>query len=137
MFSFLKKLFELFKKNEIKDKEINALYSKLKELYNYDDITQERKQELAGLIEKNGYLPYSYIQALEELSDAEVLWGLEQKWAANRVFADGEFSFENENISPVKRAGFDNPDWITGLIFSFSNENSALLSVQALITLTG
>ena len=112
MFSFLKKLFELFKKNEIKDKEINALYSKLKELYNYDDITQERKQELARLIEKNGYLPYSYIQALEELSDAEVLWGLEQKWAANRVFADGEFSFENENISPVKRAGFDNPDWI-------------------------
>lgn len=112
MFSFLKKLFELFKKNEIKDKEINALYSKLKELYNYDDIAQERKQELAGLIEKNGYLPYSYIQALEELSDAEVLWGLEQKWAANRVFADGEFSFENENISPVKRAGFDNPDWI-------------------------
>ena len=112
MFSFLKKLFELFKKNEIKDKEINALYSKLKELYNYDDIAQERKQELARLIEKNGYLPYSYIQALEELSDAEVLWGLEQKWAANRVFADGEFSFENENISPVKRAGFDNPDWI-------------------------
>ena len=112
MFSFLKKLFELFKKNEIKDKEINALYSKLKELYNYDDIAQERKQELARLIEKNGYLPYSYIQALEELSDAEVLWGLEQKWAANRFFADGEFSFENENISPVKRAGFDNPDWI-------------------------
>lgn len=112
MFSFLKKLFELFKRNEIKDKEINALYSKLKELYNYDDIAQERKQELARLIEKNGYLPYSYIQALEELSDAEVLWGLEQKWAANRVFADGEFSFENENISPVKRAGFDNPDWI-------------------------
>ncbi len=112
MFSFLKKLLELFKKNEIKDKEINALYSKLKELYNYDDIAQERKQELARLIEKNGYLPYSYIQALEELSDAEVLWGLEQKWAANRVFADGEFSFENENISPVKRAGFDNPDWI-------------------------
>ncbi len=112
MFSFLKKLFELFKKNAIKDKEINALYSKLKELYNYDDIAQERKQELARLIEKNGYLPYSYIQALEELSDAEVLWGLEQKWAANRVFADGEFSFENENISPVKRAGFDNPDWI-------------------------
>ena len=112
MFSFLKKLLELFKKNEIKDKEINALYSKLKELYNYDDIAQERKQELARLIEKNGYLPYSYIQALEELSDAEVLWGLEQKWAANRVFADGEFSIENENISPVKRAGFDNPDWI-------------------------
>lgn len=112
MFSFLKKLFELFKKNEIKDKEINALYSKLKELYNYDDIAQERKQELARLIEKNGYLPYSYIQALEELSDAEVLWGLEQKWAANSVFSDGEFSFENENISPVKRAGFDNPDWI-------------------------
>ena len=70
MFSFLKKLLELFKKNEIKDKEINALYSKLKELYNYDDIAQERKQELARLIEKNGYLPYSYLlcRVFERLS---------------------------------------------------------------------
>ncbi len=112
MFSFLKKLFEMFKKPEIKDKEINALYSKLKELYNYNEIPQERKQELARLIEKNGYLPFSYVQALEELTPAEVLFGLELKWAANSVFSDGEFSFENENISPVKRAGFDNPDWI-------------------------
>ena len=112
MFSFLRKLFELFKKTEIKDKEINSVYSKLKELYNYDAIPVERKQELARLIEKNGYLPYSYIQAIEELTDAEVLYGLEMKWAANSVFSNGEFSFENENISPVKRAGFESAEWI-------------------------
>lgn len=112
MFSFLKKLFELFKKSQIKDKEINVLYSKLKELYNYNDIPQERKQELTRLIEKNGYLPYSYVQALEELTEAEVLFGLELKWAAQNVFADGEFSFENDDMSAVKRAGFNDPDWI-------------------------
>lgn len=112
MFSFLSKLLEIFKKPEIKDKEINALYAKLKVLYDYDTINEERKKYLKETIEKNGYLPYPFIQALEELTAAEVLYGLEVKWAQNSVFADGEFYFENENISPVKRAGYNNPDWL-------------------------
>ena len=112
MFSFLSRLFSIFKKPELKSKEVNQLYKKLKELYNYDDISEDRKEYLKEKIEKNGYLPYPYIQALEELTPAEILFGLEIKWTQNGIFKNNCFNFENNEISPVKRAGFENPDWI-------------------------
>ena len=40
----------------------------------------DNEEYLKGLIEKNGYLPYPHIKALEELTPAEVLFGLEIKW---------------------------------------------------------
>lgn len=112
MFSFLKKFSN---DNEEKiDKEINDVYKKLKELYDYDSIDEKRKEELKNLIEENGYLPYPYIKAVEELTPAEILYGLEIKWKNNGVFSDSEnkFSFENDKISPAQRAGFRNGDWL-------------------------
>lgn len=112
MFSFLSKLLKIFQKPELKDKEINLLYKKLKALYSFDEISEERKSYLKESIEKNGYLPYPYIQALEELTNAEILFGLEIKWSQNGIFKEDEFGFKNENISPAARAGYDSPDWI-------------------------
>lgn len=112
MFSFISKLLEVFKKPEIKDKEINNLYNKLKEFYDFDSIESERKDYLKETVEKNGYLPYPYIKALEELTPSEILYGLQIKWSQNNIFKDNTFSFENENISAVKRSGYDNPDWL-------------------------
>ena len=112
MFSFLSKILLLFKKPELKSKEVNRLYKKLKELYNYDEISEDRKEYLREKIEQNGYLPYAYIQALEELTPAEILFGLEIKWSQNGIYNDGNFTFENEQISPVKRAGYESPEWI-------------------------
>ncbi|MBS4760721.1 MAG: hypothetical protein KHX03_08510 [Clostridium sp.] len=112
MFSFLKNLGG--KKSEKLDKEINSMFKKLKELYGYAELTQERKEYLKNLIEENGYLPYPYVKALEELSPAEILYGLEIKFALNNVFKSetSEFDFENEKLSPAQRAGYKSGDWI-------------------------
>lgn len=103
----------LFKKSAPeRQKEINSYYKKLKEIYNYSEISEDRKAYLKDTIEKYGYLPYPHIKALEELSPAEVLFGLEIKWQISGIFSDNTFSFKNEEISPVSRAGIKNTDWI-------------------------
>ncbi len=107
MLSFLFK-----KKAPLRSKDINHFYKKLKEIYNYSEISDERKTHLSDLIERNGYLPYPHIQALEELTPAETLFCLEQKWKMNNIFNGNNFEFENENISAVKRGGFKNADWM-------------------------
>lgn len=109
MFSFLKSLGA--KKEEAFDKDINSAFEKLKSLYKYDEISEERKEYLKNLIEENGYLPYPYIKALEELTNAEILFGLEIKFKLNGVFEE-KFKFENDKISPAQRANYKNGDWI-------------------------
>ena len=112
--SFLQKIQEKFSKKEQNiDCEINNLYKKLKELYDYSSIDEERMSFLQKLIEENGYLPYPYIKALEELTPAEILFGLEIKWKKSGVMnEDGEFKFENNMISPAQRAGYTNGEWL-------------------------
>lgn len=73
----------LFKKKnneEKKDALLNEFYAKLKKKYNFDNISVKKKTELKNIINKYGYLNYPHIKALEELSDEEVLYGLEIKW---------------------------------------------------------
>ena len=113
MFSFLKNL-KNGKKEERIDKNINEIYTKLKELYEVDSLEEAKKTKLKSIIEENGYLPYPYIKALEELSPAEVLYGLEIKWKQNGVFSEEEntFNFENDKISPAQRADFRNGNWL-------------------------
>ena len=114
MFSFLKNFGADKTVNENIEKEINESYKKLKKLYDYDSLAGDRKEYLKNLIDTYGYLPYPYIKALEELTAAEVLFGLEIKWAKNNVFDAQKcnFSFEKEKISPAQRAGYKNGDWI-------------------------
>ena len=113
MFSFFKNLSNNKQVEKI-DEELSALLKKLKEIYDYNSLPKEKKDNIKKIIEKNGYLPYSYIQALEELSEAEILYGLEVKWELNKVY-DSEketFCFENNQLSPAQRAGFKNSDWL-------------------------
>lgn len=112
MFSFLKNL--KGNKEERIDKEINEIYNSLKTLYEYDSLEETKKEKLKSLIEENGYLPYPYIKALEELSPAEILYGLEIKWKLNNVFCEeeNEFKFENNMISPAQRADYRNGNWL-------------------------
>jgi len=104
----------LFNKKEEckKDSGINEIYSKLKELYKFEEISEDRKSYLRDLIEKYQYLPYPHIKALEELSPAEVLFGLEIKWKINKVFDGEKFSFHNNQISVLARNGITNANWI-------------------------
>lgn len=101
------------KKEEIKKEiEINEIYSKLKEIYKFDEISEDRKKHLMELVEKHQYLPYPHIKALEELSPAEVLFALETKWRVNGVFKDSAFTFDNDKISPLARNNVKNANWI-------------------------
>ena len=90
------------------DKKINEIYSSLKNTYPSENISDERKAELGKLIKENGYLPYPYIKALEELTPEEILFGLEIKWQDNKIFADGKFSFANNKVSVLARNGIKN-----------------------------
>ena len=91
---------------------INRVYSGLKNAYSPEKISEERKKELEKLIKTNGYLPYPYIKALEELTPEEILFGLEIKWNDNKVFSNGKFSFENNKVSVLARNGIKNSSWI-------------------------
>ena len=88
----------LFKKEVSSAEVLNDFYSKLKDMFSFDSISDERKEYLKSTMNKYGYLPYPQIKALEELSDAEVLFALESKWEANGVFQDGKFEFTKASV---------------------------------------
>ncbi|MCQ2738661.1 MAG: hypothetical protein MJ237_00375 [bacterium] len=88
----------LFKKEDLISNTLNDFYSKLKEMHPFETISQDRKEYLKSTMEKYGYLPYPHIRALEELSDAEVLFALEYKWAREGVFADNKFNYTKSSV---------------------------------------
>ncbi len=107
MFLFWKK-----KKEEPKSDGINKVYTQLKELYPFEGISAERKKYLEDTISEHGYLNIPYIRALEELTPAEILYGLEIKWENQEIFVDGVFKFENKAISALARKNVKNADWL-------------------------
>lgn len=101
----------LFKKETMSSCEnLNNFYSKLKKLYPSENISAERKEYLSTTVKKYGYLPYPQIKALEELTDAEVLYALEAKWELNGVFKDGEFNFTKSSV--LARNNVKDSSWL-------------------------
>lgn len=101
----------LFKKDvESECESLNSFYSKLKDMYSFNYICEERKEYLKSQMEKYGYLPYPQIKALEELSDSEVLYALEYKWTANGVFKDGKFDFSKASV--LARNNVKDSSWL-------------------------
>ena len=100
----------LFKKETSSAEILNDFYSKLRELYSFETISEERKDYLKSTMAKYGYMPYPHIKALEELSDAEVLWALESKWENEGVFKDGKFEFLK--ASTLARNNVKNSSWM-------------------------
>lgn len=113
-FLFGKKDNKSTQKNTFSPAQINEIYSKLKEIYKFEEISEDRKKYLKTLIEKYQYLPYPHIKALEELTSAEVLFALETKWGVNGVFKNGVFDFQNTNglVSVLARNNVTNANWI-------------------------
>lgn len=95
------------------DSELNNFYGSLKEIYNYNSISEDRKNYLSEVMSEYGYLNYPHIKALEELSPAETLFCLEFKWRHNGVFSAGSFQFENNEISVLQREKIYSSNWIT------------------------
>ena len=102
----------LFNKKVSKQDKLNNVYKNLKNEYKIEEISQERQIELSNLIEKYGYLPYPYSKALDELSNAEILFGLEIKWRNNKIFKEGKFVFANDKVSVLTRNNEKNSSWI-------------------------
>ena len=107
MLNFLKK-----ENNVCKSEKLNEIYTRLKEYTHYDELREERKEQLRGIVKKYGYLNYPHLKVLEELSAAETLCALEIKWEENGVFKDGKFNFKDNEISPLARNKVNNGDWI-------------------------
>ena len=103
-------LYFLFKRETSSAELLNEFYSKLRELYSFETISDERKDYLKSTMAKYGYLPYPHIKALEELTDAEVLWALESKWENEGVFKDGKFEFTK--ASTLARNNVKNSSWL-------------------------
>ena len=89
---------------------LNSFYSKLREMHSFESITEERKDYLKSTMTRFGYLPYPQIKALEELTDAEVLFALESKWEANGVFENGSFSFTKASV--LARNNVKDSSWL-------------------------
>ncbi len=105
----------LFGKKQVepqKDVLINDIYEKLCKLYEVENINVDRKKYLTDTIAEYGYLPYPYFKALEELTPAETLFALRQKWIANGVFKEDKFTFSNDKISVLARNNIKNSDWL-------------------------
>jgi hypothetical protein len=99
-------------KSKLDSNALTALFNKLKSFYKTDSVDIEKKKLILDLVSKYGYLPYSFIKAHEELTPAETLIGIEEKLKQNNIYTENEFIFTQEEISPVKRAGFTNSEWI-------------------------
>lgn len=120
----------LFKKREqetAKDVELNRVYEELKKEYPFDNIPELRKKYLSMHIQKYGYLTYSYQKALEELTNEETLFALEEKWKQNNTFKNDKFTFKNNQISPLARNQEKNSDW-----FKKEGHNIKLINLAAL-----
>ena len=100
----------LFKKETSSAELVNDFYSKLREIYSFESISEERKEYLKSTMTKYGYLPYPHIKVLEELSNPEVLWALESKWENEGVFKDGKFDFEKTSV--LARNNVKNSSWM-------------------------
>ena len=100
----------LFKKETNNVELLNDFYSKLREMYSFETISEERKDYLKSTMDHYGYLPYPHIKALEELSDAEVLWALESKWEAQGVFKDGKFDYTKASV--LARNNVKDSSWL-------------------------
>ena len=100
----------LFKKETSSVELLNEFYSKLREMYSFESISDERKEYLKSTMSHYGYLPYPHIKALEELTDAEVLWALESKWESQGVFKDGKFDYTKASV--LARNNVKNSSWL-------------------------
>ena len=90
-------------------KSLSKLLLGLKLLYNVN-LEDKKTKEIAEIVSKEGYLPLSHIEALETLTPAQIIAGLEAKFKWNNTYDGMNFCYTD--LSPVKRAGYTDSSWI-------------------------
>lgn len=109
-----------------KAEELTILLSKLTQIYQVDDINQNRKKYLKDTINKFGYLPYPQYKVLQELTNAETIFCLIEKLKKAKTFVDGKF-IDFKNPSVLSRNNVKDSSW-----FYQTGHNIKLLSLSAL-----
>lgn len=98
--------------NKINADNLIVVFEELKSVYKVNEIDPGRRDYIVNQVKKYGYLPYPHIRALEELTPAETIVGLEEKLKLNKTYKNGKFIYKEDCISPVKRAGYQNSSWV-------------------------
>lgn len=91
---------------------LTQIFISLKQFYGTHNISEDRRNYISQIVQEYGYLPYSHQKALEELTTAETLIGLEEKLKLNGIYKNSVFTFDADTISPVKRAGYTDSSWL-------------------------
>ncbi len=89
---------------------LNNFWVELHDFFKTYEISDERKHWLSSLIHEHGYLPFSHVQALEELSNAEVIFCIQEKMQVSGTFGHNGFNFNEQ--SAVARRGIQDSSWI-------------------------
>ncbi len=108
MFNFLSRKKEVIKKTDI----LNEQFKIIKNIYSDSEINPSKMKEIDEMIDKYGYIRYSQAKAIEELTPKEVIYALEKKLEKNETYKDSKITVSDSEISPVKRVGYTNSDWI-------------------------
>lgn len=120
----------LTKKNCVKSafqpRELEVLLSKLAQIYNIEEICEDRKKYLSATIKKYGYLPYPQFKVLQELTPAETIYTLIEKLTFAGTFKDKKF-IDFKNPSVLARKEIKNSSW-----FKKEGHDIKLLSLSAL-----
>lgn len=110
----------------LEDLNLNEIFSKLKEIYGYYDISEDRKAYLSKTIKEYGYLPYPHFQILDELTAGEIIFAVEQKLLNEKTY-DGQKFTSFKNPSVLARHKVRNSNW-----FKKEGHNIKLISLSAL-----
>lgn len=110
-------------------KELDTILAKIAQIYNIDEISEDRKNYLTKTIEKYGYLPYPQFKVLDELTNAESIFCLILKLnSAKTLLKEKNNKFiDFKNPSVLFRKNIKNSNW-----FKKEGHNIKLLSLSAL-----
>ncbi|MCK5176324.1 MAG: hypothetical protein KAQ92_01235, partial [Candidatus Aenigmarchaeota archaeon] len=97
---------------EINSENLNKLLNGLKSLYETEKVKEKRRQYIVELVNNYGYIPYPHIKVLNEFSEAETIIALEEKLKLNNNYKEEKFIFDKNTVSPVKKADFQDSDWL-------------------------
>ncbi len=106
--------------------ELSVLLAKIAQIYDIQNISQDRKVYLSKCIKRYGYLPYPQFKVLQELTDAEAVFCLIKKMTNAKTFVENKI-VNFKNPSYLSRKNIKNSSW-----FKHEGHNIKLLSLSAL-----
>ena len=119
-------MLNLLAKNPLSGAKLQDVFSKLKEIYCINDVSEDRKKYLTETIQKYGYLPYPHYKVLEELTQSEIIFSLVEILKLEGTYDNSKLK-DIANPSPVVRRKIKNSNW-----FKKEGQNIKLISLAAL-----